>query len=250
MLSVELATTIPLHQLAIAFLVTFVGAMVQGSVGFGLAMIAAPVLALINPALVPGSMIFAAMILCILLALRERESIVTSEVVISSVSRLITTIPTAMFLGMIDQQTFSLVFGAILLIAVGISLSGFHLPLNKTNLAVVSAISGITNTISAIGGPPMALVYQDQEGSHIRATLSTIFAIGGVFAIASLAWAGEFGVNDLVMGVALLPGIFAGFAASRYTSALLDSKATRPAVLGVAGLSAGAILVQALGTGG
>lgn len=241
---------VPVLHLVIAFFVTLMGAMVQGSVGFGLAMISAPVLAIINPAFVPGSVMFAAMVLCVMLALRERDSIATGEVAISSVSRLVTTIPTAMFMGLIDQQTFSVVFSIVLLVAVGFSLSGFHMPFNKTNLAIASGISGITNTISSIGGPPMALVYQDQKGDHIRATLSTTFAIGGVFAMIALALAGQFGMRDLALGVALLPGIVLGFALSRYTSSLLDAHAMRPAVLGVAGLSAAVILVQSLGVTG
>ncbi|MGI9455435.1 MAG: TSUP family transporter [Aeoliella sp.] len=237
---------IPLWHLIVALVVTFLGALVQGSVGFGLAVIAAPVLLVVNPEFVPGSMLIAALVLCGLLAVREKHSIIRKEVVVSSVSRLVTTVPTALLISHVDTQTFSIVFALVVIVAVGISFSGYHLPLTMTNLTIASAVSGITNTISAIGGPPMAMVYQDQRGDHIRATLSVIFAIGTLFSITCLAWVDEFHWRDVALGLALLPGILAGFALSRYTTPWLDKRGTRPAVLGIAALSAVVILVRAI----
>ena len=220
--------------------------MVQGSVGFGLAMITAPVLLMVNPDFVPGAVMLAATALCVLMAIRERHAIVGREVVVSSVARLVSTVPTAMFVAMIDQRAFNIVFAIAILLGVGISLSGYRAPFNNLNLIIASCVSGVTNTISAVGGPPMALVYQDQPGEHIRATLSAIFAVGSVVAITSLALVGEFGWSDVALGVALLPGVLIGFALSRYTAALLDARTMRPAVLGFAGLSAVLLLGRTL----
>jgi len=189
------------------------------------------------------------MLLCILIAIREKKSIAYQEVAISSVSRLVTTVPTALLLGGIDQRGFSVIFAISVLAAVGISFSGFHLALSRTNLAIASGVSGITNTISSIGGPPMALVYQDQSGKHIRATLSVIFAVGGVISIVCLTVVNKFHWHDLALGLLLMPAIAAGFAVSHYTTPWLDARATRPAVLGIAALSAVVILVRALGGG-
>lgn len=191
----------------------------------------------------------AALILCILMAIREKHSIAYEEVVVSSISRLVMTIPTAMLVGSIEPKTFSIVFALAVLVATSISLSGYHLPFNRANLAIASGVSGITNTISSIGGPPMALVYQHHRGDHIRATLSVIFAIGAVISMGCLAMVGEFHWRDLLLGLLLLPSILVGFAVSRYTTPWLDSRATRPAVLGVAALSAVVILVRTLTSG-
>ena len=94
----------------------------------------------------------------------------------------------------------------------------------------------------------MALVYQSQHGSHIRATLSAIFAIGSTFAIMCLAWVGKFTVDDAWLGLLLLPGIFLGFWISTFATRHLDQRAMRPAVLAVAGASAIAILVRTMWT--
>ena len=189
---------IPLWQLAIAWGVTFLGALIQGSVGFGLAVISAPVLLMIAPEFVPGSLMTSALVLCSLIAFREREAIVPSEVAVSSVARLAATIPTAMLVGVIDQRAFSMIFAVAVLAAVGVSMSPYRLPFTHRNLAIASAISGITNTLTAIGGPPMALVYQGQKGSHLRATMSAIFTIGTLFSIVSLSVVGKFHGRDIV----------------------------------------------------
>ena len=48
-------------------------------------------------------------------------------------------------------------------------------------------------TISSVGGPPVALLYQDERGSEVRGTLSSIFAVGALFSLVVLAVVGEFG---------------------------------------------------------
>ncbi len=242
---------VPVQSLLIGIAAATIGATVQGSVGFGLAVVAAPILLMVAPQFVPGSLLFAATVLTLLLFLRERDSMVASEVAIASVARLATTVPTAYVVAAIDQRAFSILFAVAVLVVVGISFSGYVLPFNRMNLVLASGVSGISNTISAIGGPPMALVYQTQSGEHIRATLSAIFAIGSTLSMTCLWWVGKFGWHDIALGLLLLPGIFLGFAISHYTAPLLDQKTMRPAVLAVAGLSAAVILVRTLlSTGG
>ena len=52
-----------------------IGSVVQGSIGFGFAVFAAPLVTLIDPRIVPGPMLFGAFVLTLLLALRERHAI-------------------------------------------------------------------------------------------------------------------------------------------------------------------------------
>lgn len=222
------------------------GAIVQGSVGFGLAIVAAPILLMISPQFVPGSLMLAATVLTLLLFVRERDSVVGNEVAISSAARLATTIPTAYVVGMIDERAFSILFSIAVLVMVAISFSGYVLPFTRLNLLLASAVSGVSGTISAIGGPPMAVVYQTQSGAHLRATLSAIFSIGATISMICLWWVDKFGWRDIMLGLLLLPGIFLGFAISHHTAAVLDQKTMRLAVLGVAGLSAVVTLVRAL----
>lgn len=239
---------VPVAYLIIGFVATTLGAVVQGSVGFGLAIIAAPMLLLVTPQFVPGSLMFAATVLTFMLFWRERHAVVGREVLISSLSRLATTLPTAYVISIVDQRMFSILFGCAVLLVVGVSFAGFVAPFTPRNLAIASGVSGISNTISAIGGPPMALIYQNQKGDHLRGTLSAIFAVGAVISMISLAAVDEFGFRDVALGGLLLPGVLLGFWISRYTANLLSHETTRPAVLGIAGVSALVILVRALAT--
>ena len=60
---------------AICFLVTMVAAAVHGSAGMGFALIAAPMLVLIDATLVPGPLLAAGLTLTVMMAIRERRAI-------------------------------------------------------------------------------------------------------------------------------------------------------------------------------
>ena len=51
------------------------GAWVQGTIGFGVALVAAPLLVLVDPGLVPGPLLAAAVPLNLLVWYREREAV-------------------------------------------------------------------------------------------------------------------------------------------------------------------------------
>jgi uncharacterized protein len=59
-------------ELAIAIAIVGVASCVQASLGFGLGLLAAPVLALVDDRLVPGPLLIIALVLTLLVALRER----------------------------------------------------------------------------------------------------------------------------------------------------------------------------------
>ena len=62
-------------ELVGAATIVMVGATLQGSVGFGLGMLAAPLLLLIDPMFVPAPLLTAALALTLLVAKRERRAI-------------------------------------------------------------------------------------------------------------------------------------------------------------------------------
>jgi hypothetical protein len=60
--------------LVVAFLVVAVTSAVHGAVGFGMNLLAVPVLAIADPTLVPGPAVAAGLVLSVLIAARERTS--------------------------------------------------------------------------------------------------------------------------------------------------------------------------------
>ncbi len=107
-------------------------------------------------------------------------------------------------------------------------------------------ISGVTGTVAAIGGPPIALVYQHASGPRIRATLALYFALGTVLSVSALWLTGSFGRHEAVLSAILLPGTVIGFLLSGPVLKVVDAGRIRPLVLGAAVLSAIVLLVTAL----
>ena len=222
------------------------GAVVQGSVGFGLSLVAVPVLLLIDPRLVPGPVLCVAIVLTLLIARRERRSIDLFGVTWGLAGRLPGTALGAAALVVMPRDRMSLAFGVLVLLAVAMSAS--KLRIRPTPLTLVSAgmLSGIMATTAAIGGPPIALVLQHSPGARLRGTLSGFFLVGASVSLLALVVVGRFGREELLLAAALLPGILVGYMISRWTAPWLDRGYTRRAVLAVATAAAILVIVRQL----
>ena len=146
-----------------------VGAMIQGAVGFGFALVAVPVLLQIDPHLVPGPMVVASMVLLLLTIWRDRDGIHLAGVGWSVAGRLPGTILGALAVGAISESQMTLTIGGIVLLAVAISLWGPKLRPTPYTLTGAGILSGFMGTVSSIGGPPIAMVYQHESGPRLRA---------------------------------------------------------------------------------
>ena len=78
-------------------------------------------------------------------------------------------------LASIPQNSLSLLFGIMVLLAMTICIAGNHFPVTQRKLFGAGTFSGFMDTTSSIGGAPMALIYQRHEGPRLRGTLSSIF---------------------------------------------------------------------------
>ncbi|KPK82341.1 MAG: hypothetical protein AMS25_02625 [Gemmatimonas sp. SM23_52] len=222
------------------------GAVVQGSVGFGLSLVAVPVLLLIDPRLVPGPVLCVAIVLTLLIARRERRSIDLFGVTWGLAGRLPGTALGAAALVVMPRDRMSLAFGVLVLLAVAMSAS--KLRIRPTPLTLVSAgmLSGIMATTAAIGGPPIALVLQHSPGAQLRGTLSGFFLVGASVSLLALVAVDRFGREELLLSAALLPGILLGYMISGRTAPWLDRGYTRVAVLAVATVAAIVVIVRQL----
>jgi hypothetical protein len=232
--------------LVLSGVVVFAGAALQGSIGFGLGLFAVPLLLLIDPRLVPAPLLLASGVLTILLTHRERHAVIARDLGWSLGGRFLGTLPALAVLLVMPAERLGLAFAALVLLGVALSIGGWHLPPTPRVLVGAGALSGFMATIAAIGGPPMALVYQHESGPRIRGTLSAFFVVGVAISLAGLAAVGRFGRAEVVLAALLLPGILAGFVASRHTARRLDRGYMRPAVLAVSAASAVAVIVKHL----
>ena len=223
------------------------GALVQGSVGFGFALVAAPILTLIDPSLVPGSATVASAGLGVLSVYRTRGGPTDWRGVRWAATGLVPgTAAAGAMLAAMNAHLVTLTVGILVLGAVLLSLAGLHIRRTPVAMVAVGVVSGFMGTAATVGGPPIALAYQTEAGSVIRATLARYFLFASVLASAALIAAGKLGLQELVSGLALLPGVALGFLLSRRLHRVLDGGWARPAVLAVAAGSAAAVLLREL----
>ncbi len=231
-------------ELAIASLTMAVGATVQGSIGFGLNVIAAPVLTLIDTKLVPGPALAAAFVLTVLLAIRERGGIDRRGFGWVFIGRVPATIGAAVLIGSLPERGVAFTIAAVVLLAVVLSVVGWRLRRTPATFVGVGAVSGLMGTLSSVGGPPLAMLYQDARGRELRGTLSAIFVVGSIISIGALVLVGRFGSDELLSSLAMVPGVLLGYALSRWTAPIVDRRALRPAVLSASAIAAIAAIVR------
>lgn len=231
-------------QALIAFLISVVGATLQGSIGFGLGLIGVPLLVLINPVFVPGPLLLAALMLTLLIAGREHRHIDFHNLTWPILGRLVGSLIGAAVLSVIPRTSLGILFGTMVLIAVLLSIIGPELRQSALNLFGAGTVSGVMATTASIGGAPMALMFQRHEGPRIRGTLSSIFIFGTLIAIGSLISIGRFGWTEIQAAAILAPGTLIGFLFSKKTSKLLDKGYMRPVVLIASALSGLAVILK------
>ncbi len=234
-------------QLLLAWAVVCAGATLQGSVGFGLGVVGAPLLVLIAPGLVPGPLLFNALVVAVLVVHREHGSLHLSGLGWALAGRLVGVAAAVGTLALLPGDSLGFAIGAAVLLVVAINASGLRVRPGTGSLIVAGMVSGLTGTISSIGGPPMALLYQDAAGARLRSALSGYFVVGAIMSLVALAAVGRFGFAELRLGVFLLPGVIAGFVLSNRTAAIADrASATRVLVLTVSAVAGVAVIVRQL----
>jgi hypothetical protein len=238
-------------------LAVVVGAAVQGVLGFGLALVAVPVLAWLAPATVPVGVLVAVLPLVVVAALREGVHVDVRGLVIALVGRLPGGAAGAAAVALLPTRGLQLavaatVLGAVGLIAVGDRGRRAARPPGRAArpdtgaLLTAGAASGFGATTAGIGGPPMALAYREAGGPTLRATLSAFFLVGSVLSLAMLAVAGEVSAGGLAAGVALVPAVGVGYVLAEPLRRRLRRRRVRAAVLGFSTLAALGLAIQAL----
>jgi len=225
-----------------AIVIIGLGAAVQGSAGFGSALVAAPFLVLIDPRLVPGPIMLAILILDVLVFKRDLASLDVSGVKWVILGMVPGSLLGAWVVSHMNTGTLEVAVGLAVYLAVGFSLLGFRVRMTLPNLCGAGFLSGLLGTSTSLSGPPLALIYQHASGSRLRATLAGVFLVGVILALISLTLVGHMGRSEVGLGLLMMPGVVVGFAVSSRIAPLLDRGYTRPAVLAISAAAATVLL--------
>ncbi len=218
-------------DLLLAFTVITLGSYVQSSIGFGLAIIAAPVLFFIDPAYVPAPITVSAFALSVANAWGHRRSISLRGLKYAVLGRIPGSVAGAMLIFWINQELLGLWLGISVLLAVAVSLKTVALAPTPGHMAVAGFLSGFMGTSSSIGGPPMALLLQHQEARYIRANLSAFFVVSCLMSLAMLVPVGYFGSREILLALPLLPATLLGYWLARHTWHLISPRILRLSTL-------------------
>lgn len=230
----------------LAGLAVALGALVQGAVGFGLALVAAPLLAIIDPTLVPVPMLLLATAHALLALRREHGDTDWRGVGWALLGRLPGIALGVLAVALLPARWFAVVVGLTVLGCVVLSLVRWRPRPTVPALLVAGLVSGAGGTASSIGGPPVALLYQDARGPRVRATLAAYFAAGSLLSLVGLVLGGQVGTDAVHAAALMLPFMVAGFVLSGPARRLLDRGWMRPAVLALAACGALALLGRAV----
>src|SRR5690606_623086 len=102
--------------LALALVIMGFGTAVQAAPGFGLALVAAPLLHLIHPVFVPGPVILCVWTLSLWVFWQERHAVDWRQLPLVVSGRLAGALLAAAVLGLASPRLFDLVFGALVLL--------------------------------------------------------------------------------------------------------------------------------------
>ncbi|MFL6205696.1 MAG: TSUP family transporter [Acidimicrobiales bacterium] len=228
----------------LAALIFGAGAAVQGAVGFGANLVAAPLLVHFGEGFVPGPVIVASAVLNVLLAWRSGPGDVDPTVTTAIGGQVVGSIAAGAVIAMLPADALSLVFALLVLAAVAVSVAGRRLSPTRSHLAGAGLASGFMGTISGIGGPPIALAYLGLDGPALRATLARYFLVGNLVAIPTLIVVGSLGTEDVGACLVLVPGSIGGFLVSGWLARHADRAMLRPIVLGLSTVAAVAVIVR------
>lgn len=226
--------------------VVVLGAAVQGTLGFGMNLLVAPIASILVPEAVPAALIMCAAPLTVAIVAREWSHVSWSPFRWTVVGRLPGTLLGVWLVGHFAGRSIGVATGTIVIVGTLLSIPTGGIAVTPFTSLVAGWASSAMGTAAGVGGPPMALLFQNEDPKLTRATISASFTIGTAISLVGLSMGGEISGDQMITAAALWPFVALGFAASRLTIGRVDHTTARRWVLFVAGCSGVAALVRAL----
>lgn len=219
-------------------------AFIQGAVGIGFALIMAPVFGFVDATYLPVTLLVLMLPLNLLVAWRELQAIDRQGAGWITAGRFFGT-----FLGMavliaLSVRQLEIAVGLLTILAAAVALMAPPFRITPPASVGVGLFTGITETATGIGGPPLALLYQHAEGPTLRATVATCFLVGEVISLVILLLSGRITQDQMLAAVMLVPAVLVGTLLSRVVHARINGPALRLAVLIFSIVSGAALILK------
>jgi Sulfite exporter TauE/SafE. len=222
------------------------GAFVQGSIGFGIAVVAAPFIVVWAPDLMPVAMLVASLAVPVVQLVHGPREIAWRPLTWAIIGRVLFTPVGVWVVAAFSVHVIAGLVGVLLLLTVAVSLTRVRIHATAGNAFASGAVAGISATAASIGGPFFALVLQHETPVRVRSTLSWFFVIGSAISLAGLAIGGRVDSASLRAGLLWIPFAVAGYAAAGPARRLLSSGRLRIAVLAFCTVAGTFVIIRAL----
>lgn len=230
----------------ISVIAVMAGAITQGITGLGFGMVTAPALLLIDPIFAPIPMLILAMSISLLVVCRDRRHIDYKILSTCLAGRVPGTILAAFAYSLIPIAIYGVTFGTLVLIAVVLTSTRYKVMPNTLNVLIASFASGFMGTLTAVGAPPMALIFQHGQTNMVRSTLAMFFMIGCLFSLIMLFYFGDFVMKHIYISLIYIPPLIIGFKLSGYLAPKINQQLMRIFMLGIAGTSSVILIIKSL----
>ncbi|MCG9649273.1 sulfite exporter TauE/SafE family protein [Vibrio brasiliensis] len=230
----------------IAAFLFFLGSFVQTAIGFGLAIVSAPLLILVAPEYVPAPICLVALFISLLNAFKHRDSVEIGGLKMALIGRVPGSIAGGVLLVMVSTNLMAIWLGALVLFAVAVSLLPFRIEPTPTRMGVAGFFSGLFGTSSGIGGPPMALLLQHQEANQLRGNLSAFFVFSSFISLLIQMPAGFLTLHHVWISIPLVPAAWVGYKLAQLTTHSLPKEKIRIGALTLCSISGATAVWQGL----
>ena len=233
-------------EFAVCAAAVLLGSTVQGAVGVGLNMIAAPFVAIVIPEALPATLVLVAVPIAVTTIAREHHAL--DRVALPWM--LLGALPgTGIGLVIVDSAsptTLAVIVGSTTLGGVALSLLAPPVRTTRFTALIAGFFSNLFGTASAVGGPPVALLFQHRTGPIARATLGAFFATSAGLSIVGYIASGTITGDQVLLALALAPIMVVGLWMSRHLHVHVDRGWFRPSVLTLSAIAGSVAIIRAV----
>ena len=205
-----------LYNLTLAGLIIFIGSFFATVSGFGFALVATPLLAMIMP--VKWAIIFIlvlTVVLRILTMWRVWGEFNWKTVALTSIGSFVGMLPGSKVLHFISITHLQIFLGVVLLLATALMSLQYTVPIKNKTAGRLGAgiLSGFFGACTSVSGPPLVLYFLNErtDKTEMRANMIWIFGVTGVLMVGASYWAGNIGtVGDWSYLYSMIPATFIG----------------------------------------
>jgi len=223
----------------------FLGTLLQRLAGQGFGMISAPIVAMAAPEYLPATLLLIGAAVGFSASAVDPKAVTRRELPPGFAGRALGAVLAAWIAATLpDPALFAALVAGVVYLGIALSLIGVRVAIRPVSLFAAGIAAGIMGTLTAVGAPPMALLYQHETQRRSAAMQNVFFAWGMVVSILALAGVGLLGLRHIALAATLIPAALIGLALAEPLAWRVARAAIRPYALALAGLAATALLIR------